>query len=389
MKKFLFTLFVLLCVTNAGSAQNGKGIIFLPNDARFSDAVSKAQATGKKIFLDCYTSWCGPCKKMARDVFTQQEVGDFMNPRFVCIKIDMEKGEGPELAKKLQINAYPTFIVFSSNGEEIGRFLGESDADKFITNVEKAASDNSSAEMDSRYAAGERSDDFLFQYLETLGASYKQHQCNEVAEYLLKDKAETFANDKKLADVFMKYINNPYCPAFLYTAKHPETLANMLGERNATMKIRSVWLRYPHSLISETDSTATLDEAGLEKFCALMKECNVDDSTVCTLRSSTLMKFYEKKKDWNSYIDCIEAYGKKFDIEDLTLLKWTKPVVEAEASPTQLKRIREMLNQRLNELQSGKRAPQTHAGGMKLSGNLDKAFNMIIGQLDKRINSTE
>lgn len=389
MKKFLLTMFVLLFVTNISSAQDDRGIKFMPNEARFSDAISKAQATGKKIFLDCYTSWCGPCKMMARDVFTQQKVGDFMNTRFICIKIDMEKGEGPELAKKFQINAYPTFIVFNSNGEEIGRFLGGSDADKFITNVEKAATDNSSAEMDSRYAAGERSDDFLYQYLETLGASYKQAQCNEVAEYLLKDKAEAFAADKKLADVFMKYINNPYCPAFIYTAKHPETLANTVGERNTTMKIRSVWMRYPHSLINATDSTVTLDEEGLDKFCTLMKDCNVDDSTSYTLRSSTLMKFYEKKKDWNSYIDCIEAYGKKFDIEDLTLLKWTKPVLEAEANHSQLKRVRDLLNQRLNELQSGKRLPQTYAGSMKLSGNLDKALIMIIGKLDKQIDSTE
>ena len=78
-----------------------QGITFLPEGATFQQAVEQAKISKKKIFLDCYASWCGPCKQMARNVFTQQSVGDFMNPSFVCIKIDMEKGEGPALQQKL------------------------------------------------------------------------------------------------------------------------------------------------------------------------------------------------------------------------------------------------------------------------------------------------
>ena len=46
------------------------------------------------VFMDCYTSWCGPCKMMIQDVFSQEDVGQFMNTRFVNVKLDMEKGEG-------------------------------------------------------------------------------------------------------------------------------------------------------------------------------------------------------------------------------------------------------------------------------------------------------
>ena len=130
------------------NAQSTDGIQFCQEGSQFADAVSKAKAENKMVFLDCYTSWCGPCKMMARDIFPQKKVGDFMNPKFVSIKIDMEKGEGPALTKKFQVSAFPTFIIFNSDGQELGRFLGGSDADGFIDRVKKASVDNGSADMD-------------------------------------------------------------------------------------------------------------------------------------------------------------------------------------------------------------------------------------------------
>lgn len=41
--------------------------------------VKKAKKEKKLIFVDCYTSWCGPCKMLAKDVFTRDTVADFFN----------------------------------------------------------------------------------------------------------------------------------------------------------------------------------------------------------------------------------------------------------------------------------------------------------------------
>ncbi|MBR4094560.1 MAG: DUF255 domain-containing protein, partial [Bacteroidales bacterium] len=64
------------------------------------EALDKAAGNKKGpsvVFLDCYTSWCGPCKMMAEKVFPTKEAGEYFNKRFVNIKIDMEKGEGPAI----------------------------------------------------------------------------------------------------------------------------------------------------------------------------------------------------------------------------------------------------------------------------------------------------
>ena len=132
LRKF-FALAIMLVSALSLSAQ---GMEFMPEGSLLKDAVAKAKAEGKMVFLDCYTSWCGPCKMMATKMFPTKEAGDFMNPKFVSIKIDMEKGEGPELTERLKVYAFPTFIIFDGEGNEVGRFLGGSKTvEEFIERV--------------------------------------------------------------------------------------------------------------------------------------------------------------------------------------------------------------------------------------------------------------
>lgn len=382
MKQKLTTLlFALLAVCLGMQAQTGeKGMAFEPEGTLFKDAVAKAKQTNKLVFLDCYTSWCGPCKMMSNTVFPQEKVGAYMNPRFVNIKIDMEKGEGVELAKRLQISAYPTFIIFNGDGNEIGRFLGGCDADAFIKKVEQASTDNTSAEMDKRFADGERDSEFLTEYLQMLSKSRKRDQCNEVAEILLDGKAETFAADKQLAEIFMRHITDPFCPAFIYTAKHPEALIAQAGEQNVQIKLRSVWSNYARRLVTEdAEGNVKLNQADIDKWLALMDECNVPDKG--ELRLDVLLDYTEKKADWTAYVSHLTELATQEDPTDLDLVKRCTPVAENCKDEAIRKNVAAILQQRLDELNSGKRQPQTRHGNMRLSGNLNRAMEILITNL--------
>ena len=105
------------------------GMVF--EELPLAEALKKAGEEGKYVFLDCYTSWCGPCKVMSRSVFVRKIVGDVFNPACVNIKIDMEKGEGPEIAKRYGVQAYPTMLVLRPDGSVKYRMQGGTEAAHF------------------------------------------------------------------------------------------------------------------------------------------------------------------------------------------------------------------------------------------------------------------
>lgn len=364
------------------NAQITEGMKFCKEGTKFAEAVAQAKAENKMVFLDCYTSWCGPCKMMARDIFPQKKVGDFMNPKFICIKIDMEKGEGPTLTQKFQVSAFPTFIIFNSDAQEIGRFLGGSDADGFIDRVKKASIDNGSIDMDKQWEQGNRDEAFLKQYLTSLGNAYKNQRANDVAEALLDPKAESFASDSASAMIFMHYINNPFSKAFIYTAKHPNDLKKTLGETPVDMKLQSVWRGFVRQVLKTDGDKQTLDMDLLNKWVALMEECNVSNRD--ELRLDVLITANQKTKNWNDYFKYCKEYwnNKNLDVTDLQLCRWCSPLVKECQDEKIRKEAKKMVQQRMKDLQSGKRQPQKKQGNMILSGNLERAMQMLIDGFD-------
>ena len=108
--------------TPVGQVAAEGGIAF--TSATFDELLAKAKAENKLVFIDGYTSWCGPCKMLAKQTFPQKEVGAYMNPRFVSAQIDMERGEGPELAKHFNVSAYPTMLILRPDGTLVDKIVG-------------------------------------------------------------------------------------------------------------------------------------------------------------------------------------------------------------------------------------------------------------------------
>lgn len=136
MKTIKFLPSIVLClsflvVISSQTQQPAKGIRFF--DGSWQEAVTKAKAEQKYIFLDAYASWCGPCKTMDREVYTDAAVAAYINKKFIAVKIDMEKAEGPGLAKRLpSIDGYPSLLFFNSDGHLSKTILGSRSAKDFL-----------------------------------------------------------------------------------------------------------------------------------------------------------------------------------------------------------------------------------------------------------------
>jgi thiol-disulfide isomerase/thioredoxin len=135
MKKQLFIISALLFSLFAFS----QGIQF--EHGTWKEVLQKAQQTNKPIFIDVYTSWCGPCRMMSQNVFPLVEVGKAYNANFICYQVDAEKGDGIEIAKKYGVNAFPTYLFLKADGAIFSRAIGYKEAKDFIAESKSALAD--------------------------------------------------------------------------------------------------------------------------------------------------------------------------------------------------------------------------------------------------------
>lgn len=119
--------------TTSHSQPADAGISFF--EGTFNEALAQADKDKKLIFLDIYAVWCGPCKRLKTNTFKDQAVGDYFNKRFVNIAIDGEKGEGPALAQKLQLSAYPTLYILDAQGNVKRKIVGYRSAEQLLAEV--------------------------------------------------------------------------------------------------------------------------------------------------------------------------------------------------------------------------------------------------------------
>ena len=141
IKKFLFIIPFLGILLYAYSANkpaeiSKDGIIFF--EGTWTEALKKSEAENKPIFLDVSTSWCGYCKKMKRNAFSDKEVGSYFNNTFINVAVDAEQGEGVAIAQKYNVTGYPTLIILDKNEKVILYAGGYLDTKDFLQMGKKA-----------------------------------------------------------------------------------------------------------------------------------------------------------------------------------------------------------------------------------------------------------
>lgn len=135
MKKLLFAI-VLSCSILSLTAQTElKSVNF--TSGSLSNILVEAADRDKLVFVDVYTTWCGPCKFMTSNVFTNAAVVNYMNSTFINAKYDAEQGEGLVVARKYDVDRYPTFLILSQSGELLGRMTGAAPATVFLSRLKK------------------------------------------------------------------------------------------------------------------------------------------------------------------------------------------------------------------------------------------------------------
>ncbi len=133
MKKGIFTLLLIL---GAWVAQ--AQVRF---ETKSTDAVHEmAVREGKMVFIDLYAPWCPPCRAMDKQVFSRSDVAEFLHARFIPVKYNVDRPTGKALMQKYNASGIPTYLIFTNEGELLGRITGASDAETFMADVDRIAS---------------------------------------------------------------------------------------------------------------------------------------------------------------------------------------------------------------------------------------------------------
>lgn len=168
MKKFCIVLLAVWCI---GMSAFSQGINFENLD--FRQVLDKATTEKKLVFVDCYTKWCGMCKVMDDRVFPLKETGDFFNPRFVSTKINMEVGEGIGLKEKYGVIAFPTFLILTSEGELLYKFMGKHSPEDFLARMEYGLRpENSMITFEEEFQSGKMKIDRMIAYTRIFQESF-------------------------------------------------------------------------------------------------------------------------------------------------------------------------------------------------------------------------
>lgn len=223
MKKILFSVICLMLTMTVQAQTNFR-------ELTFDQAAAAAKSEGKLVFVDVMTSWCGPCKMMARDVFPQKKVGDFMNEKFVSIKIDAEKGEGVQIAKTYNVHSYPTFLMLDTEKREVARLIGYKEGESFVTELQRLLNPDATPEkLKALYESGQRNAWLIKNYASYLydeavndrrNYEKKSKEINQMVSdyYMALSDADKFNPENFF--VFRKYVTSADEPAVRFVVNN-------------------------------------------------------------------------------------------------------------------------------------------------------------------------
>jgi len=230
---------ILILATGLNSFAQTKGIKFL-NDTLLSTVLKKSKSENRLIFVDCYTSWCAPCKNMDRLVYPDESVGIFYNKNFVNVKFDMEKGEGIKIKQTYKVEAYPTFLFLNSKGELIFKAVGYVDPQIFVNLGQNAVKSNL-IKLTKNLDNPKRTPNDIYAFLMANPKYQKKDSLMKVYYNLITPENRLSIESWTLFD---RCVIDLDCDFFDYFIKNRKTYEEKFGAKNVRDKIISLFTTY-------------------------------------------------------------------------------------------------------------------------------------------------
>ncbi len=206
-----------------------------------------AAKSSKSIFVDVYTDWCGYCKMMDRDVFNDQEVGSYLNDKFVSVKLDAETEFGESFAMDNSVRGYPTYLFFDNSENKIGEISGYHKKNAFLKQAKSIEQKVTQLpEFESKYKKDKLSREEKAQYALLLKDSNAE-KSEEVANALLANLDEKDFLNPDFSDFLTAFAVDVESSFFQFIAENKTSYINKVGAESLESYLGNLY----NSLLSE------------------------------------------------------------------------------------------------------------------------------------------
>ncbi|MGL6128413.1 disulfide isomerase [Chryseobacterium artocarpi] len=306
-------------------------------DLPYKDIIAKAKKEKKLVFIDAYASWCGPCKMMEKNVFTQKAVGDYFNTNFINARFDMEKGEGRDIASKFGVRSYPTYLFLNGEGELVSRNSGYMEEGIFVAMAQDINSQGGKGgSLKDRFAKGEKDPAFLINIM----------KLNSDSDYEFAKKASEryFENKKNTEELTKDEIG-----LLLYFLKSMEDS----NYKTFTSRKAEIIKFLPEETYKEFDAQLKLAKIADQSIDDKNKKINdeyflkaaeplVGKQVATTKLNQTKLSYYERNANFPEYEKAALDYYKNseaFNPEELLRAAWV--FADHVKTPSSLKKATE------------------------------------------------
>lgn len=324
----IYRVILSLLLPVAVAAQE-KGIHF-EHALSWVEVKAKAKAENKYIFVDCFTTWCGPCKHMSTVIFPQEEAGKFFNDKFVNVEVQLDTtakdnahvkswyADAHAIMTQYEIKAFPTYLIFAPDGRVLHRIVGGSNtAKKFIDEVQESFDTTKQYYTKLElFEKGRRDSSFLHQLAIQVYDAYDIPTGKKVMKAFLAGQPSLFTPAAlNLINLYTTRSTDEY---FGFLAEHAPEINRVLGAGKAENKVRTIFLQEGRFYSRDK---GVLDWANIQKKIAARLPNEAEEITM-----HIKVNVYNIKRDWPNFEKAIVAYMKKYshlmNDGDLNSLAW-------------------------------------------------------------------
>lgn len=193
------------------------------------EARKKASDQMLMVFVDVYATWCGPCKLMDKEVYTDPSVAEYMNANFVSVRMDGETDYGRKYAAEQKLEGYPSMFIFSDDGEPISKVVGFTPAEKLVASLKGTVENYRTVkEYKTKYERGTLETGDFATYISVVREMGNQEEAEELASEYMERIIDPNLSDNDIQVVaFYMDLEDDWWPEF---SSDIERLKKVLGD---------------------------------------------------------------------------------------------------------------------------------------------------------------